>query len=240
MNMNYYVTYIKNDLTRFGLLDTELSDDAWTHIVEAAMQEVLRYYDQTAFIEVPGQSCVDLKELEENNNIKISSVWNVYRNFTMGSSNSDYDVIADPAWIGFWQTGYGTRVTQWAYNYSNYINMQRIRNTVNGADLDWREDKIGRKLYVNFTDSAPTTMAIEYVPVIEQVDQIVGEYWVDILKRLALAYAKIAVGRARTRFVQSGALWTDDGANILQEGTTELTALRERLQVNAQFLYPVD
>lgn len=74
MNMNYYVTYIKNDLTRFGLLDTELSDDAWTHIVEAAMQEVLRYYDQTAFIEVPGQSCVDLKELEENNNIKISSV----------------------------------------------------------------------------------------------------------------------------------------------------------------------
>lgn len=83
-------------------------------------------------------------------------------------------------------------------------------------------------------------MAIEYVPVIEQVDQIVGEYWVDILKRIALAYAKIAVGRARTRFVQSGALWTDDGSNILQEGTTELTALRERLQVNAQFLYPVD
>ena len=241
MNLDYYVNYIKNDLTAFGLLETELSEDAWNHIVEAAMQELLRYYDQTGFVTAAASSCIDLTKLEEANNIKISSISNVYNtSIAGGTATADGVYYTDPAWLGFWQTGFGGRLTQWTYSYMNYNTLNRIRNTVAGTDLDFREDKVNNKLYINFTNSRSGNITIEYVPRIQTVEDVVGDYWVDILKRLSLAYAKIAVGRARTRFVQNGALWTDDGANILQEGTNELNALRERLQTHADFLYPVD
>ena len=146
----------------------------------------------------------------------------------------------DPMWIGFWQTGYGGRLTQWTYNYMNYINLNRIRQSISGAELDFREDKVHNKLYINMSSNSSYYLTLEYVPRIQVAEDVVGDYWVDILKRLSLAYAKIAVGRARTRFVQAGALWTDDGASILQEGMTELTALRERLQTNNDQFYVVD
>ena len=240
MNLQYYVDSIKDQITVFGLLESELSDDSWSKVVEAAMQELLRYYDQTGLITVPAASCIDLKSIEEKYNIKISSISNVYRTEALLGTGYSGDVSMDPAWIGFWQTGLGNRLQNWTYNYINYSSLQRIRNTTVGTDLDFREDKYYNKLYINFANGMPSSVTLEFVPRIQTVEDIVGDYWVDILKRLSLAYAKIAVGRARTRFVQAGALWTDDGATILQEGTTELQALRERLQANANFMYPVD
>ena len=204
------------------------------------MQELLRYYDQTSFVNVVASSCIDLEDVEKNNNIKISSISNVYNTETIAGTAQSGTVSSDPAWLGFWQTGYGTRMTQWTYNFTNYVTLNRIRAMVQGTDLDFREDKISKKLYVNFANSYPAYITLEYVPEIRTVEDVVGDYWVDILKRLSLAYAKIAIGRARTRFVQSGALWTDDGATMLQEGNTELQALRERLQSHADFMYPVD
>lgn len=122
----------------------------------------------------------------------------------------------------------------------NYINLNRIRQSIAGPNLDFREDKIHNKLYINFAAEMPAGLTLEYVPQIQTAEDIVGDYWVDILKRLSLAYAKIAIGRARTRFVQTGALWTDDGATILQEGTTELSELRQRLQEHNDFMYVQD
>lgn len=204
------------------------------------MQELLRYYDQTGFVSVAASGCIDLLEVEKANNIKISSISNVYNTNDLSGTGSNGVVSTDPAWIGFWQTNFGNRLTQWTYNYMNYVNLNRINQSVAGTNLDFREDKIHNKLYINYTTSIPSYITLEYVPRIQTVEDVVGDYWVDILKRLSLSYAKIAVGRARTRFVQNGALWSDDGATILQEGLSELQALRERLQTNADFLYPVD
>lgn len=98
-NLNYYVDFLKDQLTVYGLLETELSDDAWSKIVETAFQELLRYYDQTGFIPVAAESCIDLKKVEEDNNIKISSVSNVYSTSIDGmyyGNSMDY-VQADPA-----------------------------------------------------------------------------------------------------------------------------------------------
>lgn len=239
-NMQYYVQFLKDQLTVYSLLESELSDDTWEKIVETAMQELLRYYDQTAFVQVAGASCIDLLQVEKDNDIHISSISNVYNTIATGDSTDVNSVFMDPTWLGFWQTGFGSRVTNWTYNYINYGSLQRIRNTISGTNLDFREDTINRKLYINFSQTVPSYITLEYVPRIKTVEDIVGDYWVDILRRLSLAYAKIAVGRARTRFVQSGALWTDDGATILQEGTSELQALRERLVANTDLHFPVD
>ena len=57
---------------------------------------------------------------------------------------------------------------------------------------------------------------------------------------MAVATAKITLGRIRTRYSQSGALWAQDGDTILAEGRDELTALRARLQENTQLIYGID
>jgi hypothetical protein len=57
---------------------------------------------------------------------------------------------------------------------------------------------------------------------------------------MSVALTKIVVGRIRTRFVQSGALWTQDGDKILEEGNTELKELREVLRANSNLVYPID
>ena len=57
---------------------------------------------------------------------------------------------------------------------------------------------------------------------------------------MSLAYAKIALGRIRTRYTQSNALWSQDGETLLTEGREELGAIRERLQGMSDYIYPVD
>jgi hypothetical protein len=57
---------------------------------------------------------------------------------------------------------------------------------------------------------------------------------------MSVALTKIVLGRIRTRFTQSGALWAQDGEKILEEGNTELKELREVLRANSNLVYPID
>jgi len=57
---------------------------------------------------------------------------------------------------------------------------------------------------------------------------------------MSVALTKVVVGRIRTRFTQAGALWTQDGEKILEEGNTELKELREVLRANSNLVYPID
>ena len=61
-----------------------------------------------------------------------------------------------------------------------------------------------------------------------------------MLMRLSIALTKVTLGRIRTRYTQSNALWTQDGDTILAEGREELTNLREALLANSELCYPID
>jgi len=117
--------------------------------------------------------------------------------------------------------------------------MQQIGSTFS-TDLDFHEDQSAGKLYVNYSQAVPATITIEYVPKLESVEDIKGEYWTDILLRLSLAHVKITLGRIRTRYTLNDAIWAQDGETLLTEGREELAALRERLEVQANFTYPID
>ena len=108
------------------------------------------------------------------------------------------------------------------------------------TDLAFRYDKYSNKLYINIATNMPTKITIEYVPRFDSVDDIVSDYWIDVLVRMSVAMAKIVVGRIRSRYTQSNALWTQDGETMLNEGKEELTALRERLQTHSNYSYPMD
>ena len=50
-----------------------------------------------------------------------------------------------------------------------------------------------------------------------------------MILRLSIALTKITLGRIRSRFTQSNALWAQDGETMLNEGNAELTDIREKL-----------
>jgi len=135
--------------------------------------------------------------LEEKENLDISSIAFVYRTKAKGAVASS---TADPMYNAYWnQNSYIGYSQKRFYNYLSYNTLNQLSNTV-ATDLDFREDPIGRKLYVYYSDT-PDELVLEYVPKLHNVDEVVGEYWIDILTRMSLAYAKITLGRVRTRFV---------------------------------------
>ena len=124
-------------------------------------------------------------------------------------------------------------------NYLSYNTLLQMRNTMS-TDMIFREDKHANKLYINASYDQPTSITIEYIPIFTKVEEITSDYWIDILKRLSLAMVKVALGRIRTRFTQSNALYSGDGESLLQEGTTELNELREVLRTNSNLFYVCD
>ena len=58
--------------------------------------------------------------------------------------------------------------------------------------------------------------------------------------KLSIAKAKIALGRIRTRFSSSNALWAQDGEKLLEEGNAELSAIEEKLLNSSQLIYGID
>ena len=141
-------------------------------------------------------------------------------------------------WMAFSNGGTMYNLNNYLLNYLSYNTLLQMRNTTS-TDMAFRQDKHANKLYIN-TSSRPTQVTIEYVPIFEDVKDLTSTYWIDMLKELSLGMSMVAVGRIRTRFVQSNALWKDDGEAILAEGNKKIDEVRERLRTNAVLFYPID
>ena len=231
---------IKLNLTG-GVLDLELTDEVLDRLIDSALREVQRYIDTTKLITIPYNSCIDMTEY------KVSSVSRVFRpkGYVIADSdieNPDQAAYADPMYLGMWQmmSGYGNlyNINDWIYNYSAWNTALQVRNTIS-TDLIFRFDKSSNKLYINCAFDVPDKITIEYIPQYQDVSQITSDFWIDIITRMSTALAKVAIGRIRTKFTQSNALWSLD-TNILTEGQEELNNLREQLRTSTQLTYGID
>ena len=108
------------------------------------------------------------------------------------------------------------------------------------TDLIFRFDKHTNYLYVNCAFDKPEAITIEYVPRYNSVEEIVSDFWIDKLVLLATALTKVTIGRIRSRYTQSNALWTQDGEALLNEGNEELAEIREQMRASSQLCYPID
>ena len=233
-----YVRYIKRQLSG-NLLELEITDQDIADYVQDALVEIRRYIDQPKLITVPFAKCIDLKGFNH------SSVLHVYRtegftgDTTEGMVSSQVDPMYAQTWQAFTTGGTMYNLQNYVMNYLSYNTLLQMRNTMS-TDLQFKEDKSANKLYINSSYDKPVAVTIEYIPVYETVEEITSDYWIDILKRLSLGLTKIAVGRIRTRFTQTNALWTQDGETLLQEGNEEVKELREVLRTNSCLFYPLD
>lgn len=220
------------------VLEMELSDASLTKIVNSSLREIQRYIDTVAIITIPYSRCIDLSDY------KISSVIGVRRSegYMIDTEESN-GAVMDPMYASQWQilSGLGNvrNLTNYAYNYASWNTILQIKNTTS-TDLAFQYDKMSNKLYVTVSSNLPETITILYIPRFDDVSEITSDFWIDVLIRHAVAQTKIVVGRVRTKFKQTNALWTLDGDTLLTEGTTELTALREELKASTQLVYGID
>lgn len=243
MDLQGYRDEIKFKLSG-GVLDLELDDSAIDRLINSSLREIQRYIDSIIIKTIPYSPCIDLSPY------KVSAVTNVFRaeSFTgnSGASPGEYGAgisMVDPMYASQWQLVSGTgnmyNFQDFVYNYSAWNTLLQIRNTTS-TDMQFVFDKASSKLYVNVSAGRPQNITIAYVPRYDDVSQIVSDYWIDMLLQLAVALAKVTLGRIRTRFTQSNALWTQDGQQLLDEGNTELNDIREKLKSASQLCYPID
>lgn len=237
IDIQAYRDEIKLKLTG-NVLDLELDDSTLDSLINSSLREIQRYIDTTKMVTVPYQACIDMSEYN------VSSVSRVFRSegYGVGESGTGKAINYDPMYMGMWQmmSGNGNlyNISDWSYNYAAWNTSLQIRNTLS-TDLLFIYDKTGNKLYINCGFDHPQNITIEYVPRFNDVSEITSDFWIDMLINLAIAQAKVTVGRIRSRFTQSNALWEQD-TNILQEGLDELADLRDRMKEATYLQYPID
>lgn len=240
MTKNDVVEEIKLELTG-QVLEMELDDSTLDLTINKALRELQRYWDETTLVTIPYASCINYAgtPLEES-----SSVVRVYRTVGVGNSeDAGNSVTMDPMyaqqWMVFSNAGTMYNLQDYVMNYAAWSTLSQVRNTMS-TDLAFREDKHACKLYINNNISSPGNITVEYIPKLRSVEDIKSDYWKDVLVRMSLDLVKIQIGRIRTKFTQSNALWTLDGDKLLEEGNTDLKELREILRANSNMVYPID
>ena len=215
---------IKLELTG-GVLDLEIEDVTIELVIKKALRELQRYWDETSFVTIPYESCIDLEKYQ----LDSCSIVKVYRTTGMGTTSNDENLS---------NAGTMFNIQDYVMNYAAWTTLNQTRNTIS-TDMSFTEDKHNKKLYIN-NYSAPKVVTIQFIPKLHSVEDIQSDYWQDILIKMCVALTKITLGRIRTRFSQSNALWAQDGEKLLEEGNTELRELREILRTNANLAYSID
>ena len=229
---------IKLELTG-GVLELEIEDVTIELVVKKALRELQRYWDETSFLTIPYEQCIDLEKYQ----LDSCSIVKVYRTTGMGNSTDASNALTmDPLYaqqfMMFSNAGNMYNIQDYVMNYAAWNTLNQTRNTMS-TDMAFREDKHNKKLYVNDI-TAPKAITIEFIPKLDSVESIQSDYWQDILIKMCVGLTKVTLGRIRTRFSQSNALWAQDGEKLLEEGNTELKDLREILRTNANLVYPID
>jgi len=240
MTIQDVIEEVKLELTGV-VLELEIEDETIKLVVKKALRELQRYWDETTIVNIPYASCIDYTGTPLENS---SSIVKVYRTVGVGNSeDAGNSLTMDPMyaqqWMVFSNAGTMYNLQDYVMNYAAWNTLTQVRNTMS-TDMAFREDKHAHKLYLNNNMSAPGTVAVEYIPKLTSVEDIKSDYWQDVLVRMCLAFTKITLGRIRTRFSQSNALWGMDGEKLLEEGNTDLKELREVLRANSNLVYPID
>lgn len=240
MKLDEIIDELKIELTGY-ILDMEITDETLVSVVKKALREITRYWDESKFITIPFASCIKLEG--EFFKEEVSSIVNIYRTEGFGDASEGLSVMNDPLQMAqfaiFSNGGTMYNLQDYVMNYASWMTMYKIKNTMS-TDLAFIEDRHDNKLYINCRNSAPSMVTIEYIPKLKSVEDIKSDYWIDILIRLCVAMTKVILGRIRTRFTQSNALWTQDGERILEEGNNDLKELREALRLNSNMVYLID
>jgi len=213
------------------VLDLEIEKDI-PRCVNKAFREVKQYVTTPAYMTIPfgagkqGIGCtVDLSDKN------VYSVINVMRPDTYNSlSMSTLDVFGLNATYN--------AVTN-AEAYGNRMLLLQQLNTIS-TDLDFVWDTHRKQLSVTMNPPFVNAITIQYIPDYKDVEEITEIFWVDIILKLATAYAKQVLGRIRSKYTLNSAQYNLDGETLLSEANTEIQEIQTFLRTNVDLLLPID
>jgi len=214
-----------------SVLDVEIEKDL-PRCVNRAFREVKRYVTTPAYMTVPfGVSTNGVGATLDLSDKNVYSVVNVMRPNSYNSlSMNTLDVF------GLNQTY--SAVT----NVNDYLNrMLRLQeiNTIS-TDLDFIWDAHTKKLSVTMNPPFTNMITIQYIPDYKDVEEITEVFWVDIILKLATAYAKQVIGRIRSKYTLNSSQYSLDGEQLLSEANTEIQEILTYLRTNVDLVFPID
>ena len=241
MKMAEYMDIV---LTRLGspLLDIEIENEMnkqLEKILKAAFLELRQYID-TVYLQTLNYSSngIDVSQY------KVRAVHFV----TRGSITLTNALENTGALLWSPLTSMMNQSINMGYTYSqhgflqDYVATLQYKQLRNGLaqDLEYTFDAPNNKLYVfQLVPQAPSiTMA--YNKILGSIEEITDPYWVNLMIRLGLAYAKEVLGRIRSKYKPSSAPFELDGETLLSEARDELAEIRTILQENDNIFIPMN
>ena len=92
MTVTDIIDEIKLELTG-GVLELEIEDVQLELVIKKALRELQRYWDESSFVTIPYEPCIDLKKYQ----LDSCSIVKVYRTTGMGSaSDASNSLTMDP------------------------------------------------------------------------------------------------------------------------------------------------
>lgn len=211
------------------VLDLEIEKDL-PRCVNKAFREVKRYITTPSYMTLPwnsnnGGNTIDLSDKN------VYSIINIMRPDAYNSlSVNSLDVF------GLAQSY--SAVTNLDAYMNRMLRLQQM-NTIS-TDLDFVWDAHTKKLSVIMNPPYTNQITIVYVPDYKSVEEITEVYWVDIILKLATAYAKQVLGRIRSKYTLNSAQYSLDGETLLNEANQEITEIITYLRDNVDIAFPID
>lgn len=211
------VKYIERQIGG-DVLELELTPAQIKGIVDDAFDELKHYISDTYTVTVPFARCIDLKEYN------IDAVDRVTRTNDSILSGTSYMVP-----VAMYPNNYSG-----IYDVQDFANALMVKKNLNilSTDMDYHWDKPNRKLYISANPQTPSYVTISFKPEYYSCEDIREMFWETKLRRLALAMTKIVTGRIRSKYTPNNATFGLDGPTMLQEGLSELQAIRNELDEN--------
>lgn len=176
MKLQEVVDEIKLELTG-SVLEMEIEDATIIQVINKALRELERFWDETTLITIPFAPCIDLSGSDFYE--RVSSIVKVYRVTGVGEGTDNVNAMSDPLYMQqfmiFSNGGTMYNLQDYIMNYASWITLSKIKNTIS-TDLAFKEDRHNNKLYINNYMSSPGYITIEYIPKLKSVEDIKSDY----------------------------------------------------------------
>lgn len=224
MNINEYVDEIEFSLGA-PLVEVEIKNYT-QRCVERAFREIKRYINTSSLMTVANTGLdIDL------------SGQNVYSVICVMRSQPTYGTFMQDADVFTLASSYYNMNN--INSYTDRMSILQQRNTIS-TDLDFIWEPETKILHISTNPPFPPAFTIQYVKDYKDVSEIVDPYWIDLILRLATAYAKQVLGRIRGKYKLNSSQYDLDGDTLIAEANQEIVDLRTYLQTNHDNIYTID
>lgn len=226
MKMSEYVDDIAFQLGG-GILNIEIQGSL-DKCVNKAFREIKRYMTTPKYMTVPFSNTINCSDKH------VYSIINVMRSQPIYGTD-----IGDLTGLDVFSMA--ASVTSASNNsaYENVLQKIQIRNTMS-TDLDYIWEPDTKLLRLSVNPPAPPAVTLNYIPEYTDVEEVTEPFWEDFILKLATAYAKIVIGRIRSKFAVKSSQFELDGSTLLDEGNKERDEIINYLRENVDLILPLD